>query len=123
MKSVLNKLKDNFTKAEFSVAPNKKIKTIQSDFKAAFGLTLVFYKGKKIAESELTLAALAKRTTKEITTRDAENLKLKASMKVKAAEDLFNEYFGITVQIKDPSGTQLVPDEQTLGDAARSFKS
>jgi hypothetical protein len=122
MKSVLNKIKDNFTKAEFNVAPNKKIKSIQSDFKDAFGLSLVFYKGKKIAESDMTLAALAQKTAKEITTKDAENLKLKASMKVKAAEELFDEYFGITVQVKDPSGTQLIPDEQTLGDAARSFK-
>ena len=55
---LLNNLLDNFKNAEFTVAPNKKLKTLSADFKKAFNLSLVFYKGVQIADGELTLAAL-----------------------------------------------------------------
>ena len=42
---ILNNLMDRFKNAEFTVAPQKKLKTISADFKKAFELTLVFYKG------------------------------------------------------------------------------
>ena len=42
---ILNYLMDKFKNAEFSVAPQKKLKTISADFHKAFNLTLVFYKG------------------------------------------------------------------------------
>ena len=57
---------DKFKNAEFTVAPNKKLKTISTDFKKAFNLTLVFYKGVQIADGDLTLAALNKKTTKDV---------------------------------------------------------
>ena len=41
---------------EFTVAPQKKLKTLSADFKKAFNLSLVFYKGVQIADGELTLA-------------------------------------------------------------------
>jgi len=115
---LLNNIKDNFNKAEFAVAPNKKLKTISSDFKKAFGVSLVFYKGTKIAEEDLTLNQLNQKTTKTIDTK-AEAFKIKASMKVGEAEKLFDKHFGVTVQIKDPKGTKLVPNEITIGQAAR----
>lgn len=37
---LLNNLKDAFNKVEFTVAPNKKLKTISADFKKTFDLTL-----------------------------------------------------------------------------------
>ena len=39
---LFNNIKDRFNNAEFSVAPNKKLKTISKDFEAAFDLELVF---------------------------------------------------------------------------------
>ena len=109
---------DRFKNAEFTVAPQKKLKTISADFKNAFDLTLVFYKGVQIADGELTLAALNKKTTKDVKST-AEGLKIKASMKVGDAEKLFDSQFGITVQIKDKTGKKLVPNEITIGQAAR----
>ena len=47
---LLDKIKDNFTKAEFTVSPQKKLKTLSAEFENAFGVELVFYKGKQIAE-------------------------------------------------------------------------
>ena len=116
---ILNNLMDRFKNAEFTVAPQKKLKTISADFKKAFELTLVFYKGAAIADGDLTLAALNKKTTKEVNAK-ADGLKIKASMKVGDAEKLFDTNFGVTVQIKDAKGTKLVPNGITIGQAARS---
>ena len=115
---ILNNLMDRFKNAEFTVAPQKKLKTISADFKKAFELTLVFYKGAAIADGDLTLAALNKKTTKEVNAK-ADALKIKASTKVGDAEKLFDTNFGVTVQIKDAKGTKLIPNEITIGQAAR----
>lgn len=115
---LLDNLKDKFKNAEFTVAPNKKLKTISADFKKAFELSLVFYKGAQIADGDLTLAALNKKTTKDVNSK-ADGLKIKASMKVGDAEKLFDANFGVTVQIKDATGTKLVPNGITIGQAAR----
>ena len=113
---LINNILDKFNKAEFTVAPQKKLKTISADFKKAFNLTLVFYKGVQIADGELTLAALNKKTTKDV---KANALKIKGSTKVGDAEKLFDANFGVTVQIKDAEGKKLVPNEITIGQAAR----
>ena len=115
---LINNLMDRFKNAEFTVAPNKKLITISADFKKAFDLTLVFYKGVQIADGELTLAALNKKTTKEVKS-SADGFKIKASTKVGDAEKLFDTNFGVTVQIKDAKGTKLVPNGITIGQAAR----
>ena len=115
---LLNNLMDRFKNAEFTVAPQKKLKTISADFKKAFELTLVFYKGAQIADGDLTLAALNKKTAKEVNAK-ADGLKIKASTKVGDAEKLFDTNFGVTVQIKDAKGTKLIPNEITIGQAAR----
>ena len=115
---ILNAILDNFKNAEFTVAPNKKLKTLSADFKKAFNLSLIFYKGAQIADGDLTLAALNKKTTKDVKS-NADGLKIKASMKVGDAEKLFDANFGVTVQIKDESGKKLVPNGITLGQAAR----
>ena len=113
---ILNNLMDKFKNAEFTVAPQKKLKTISADFKKAFGVSLVFYKGAQIADGDLTLAALNKKTTKDVKST-ADGLKIKASMKVGDAEKLFDSNFGVTVQIKDAAGTKLVPNGITIGQA------
>lgn len=46
-------------------------------------------------------------------------LKIKASMKVGEAEKLFDQNFGVTVQIKDKAGKVCVPNGITIGQAAR----
>ena len=96
---ILNNFLDKFKNAEFTVAPQKKLKTISADFKKAFELSLVFYKGVKIADPELTLASLNNKTSKTVNTH-ADGLKIKASMKVGDAERLFDTNFGVTEKIK-----------------------
>ncbi len=116
---LLNNIKDNFSKAEFSVAPNKKLKTLSSDFKKAFGVNLVFYKGAQIADGELTLNQLNQKTTKNVDTK-ADDLKIKASMKVGEVEKMFSDKFGVTVQVKDAEGgNKKEYDKLTIGQLAR----
>lgn len=116
---LLNNIKDNFSKAEFSVAPNKKLKTLSADFKKSFGVNLVFYKGNQIADGDLTLNQLNQKTTKNVDTK-ADDLKIKASMKVGEAEKLFSDKFGVTVQIKDAEGgNKKEYDKLTIGQLAR----
>lgn len=117
---IFNSIKDHFNNAEFSIAPNKKIKSISRDFKAAFNLTLVFYKGNLIAEDNLTLAALNKKTAKDVKTSSKEDIKIKASMKVGVVEDLFDTAYSVKVQIKDKSGKNLIDNGLTLGNASRA---
>lgn len=114
---IFDKIKDNFTKAEFNVSPQKKLKTLSAEFETAFGVELVFYKGKQIADGSLTLKQLNDKTSNTVNTRAEEGLKIKGSMKVGEAEKLFDTHFGVTVQIK--KGGKLVPNEITIGQAAR----
>ena len=116
---ILNNIKDHFSIAEFTVAPNKKVKTVCADFKKAFGTTLAIYKGKALADGDLTLNQLNQKTTKDVKFDNKNELKLKASMKVGEVENLFNDTFGITVQIKDPAGKVCVDNKLTIGQAAR----
>lgn len=116
---LLDNLKDRFKNAEFSVAPNKKLKSISKEFKDAFGLSLIFYKGNMIAEDSLTLAALNKKTTKEVNTNAKDELKIKASMKIGVVEDMFDDKFGVKVQIKDKTAKNLLDNNLTLGNASR----
>lgn len=47
-KNIINRVVDSFDKQEFSVKPQKKLKTISKDFQEAFGLELVFTKEKRL---------------------------------------------------------------------------
>ena len=115
---LFDNLLDHFNKAEFTVAPQKKLKSVSADIKKSFNLTLVFYKGSMIADGDLTLASLNKKTTKTVNTK-ADELKIKGSMKVGDVEKLFDKSFGVTVQIKDKTGENLVPNKLTIGQASR----
>ena len=116
---LLNNIQDHFVNGEFTVAPQKKVKTVCKEFKEAFGCTLCIYKGTQLADPDLTLAALNKKTTKEVNTKSGDELKIKASMKVGDAEKLFDTTYGLTVQIKDPAGKVCVDNKLTIGQAAR----
>ena len=115
---LIDNLKDKFNKAEFTVAPQKKLKTLSKEFLDAFDLQLVFYKGSVIAEGDLTLAALNKKTSKEVNAK-ADGIKIKGSTKVGNAEKMFDINFGVKVQIKDKKGEVCVPNGITIGQAAR----
>lgn len=116
---ILNNIKDHFNTAEFTVSPSKKIKTICTDFKRAFGCSLCIYKGTHIADENLTINQLNEQVSAKIDVKSDKEIKIKASMKVGEAEKLFKNTYGLTVQVKNPEGTICVPNGITIGQAAR----
>jgi hypothetical protein len=112
-------IKDRFNSAEFSVSPNKKLKTISKSFKDNFELSLIFYKGNLIADEKLTIAALNKLTSKEVNKQTDEELSIKGSLKVGDVEKEFMRLYNIKVQIKDLAEKKLIPNDITIGQGAR----
>jgi hypothetical protein len=109
---------DRFKAADFHLTPNKKIKSIQSEFKNNFGLTLRVYKGKALADPEMTFAQLNQRTSKEINAANSD-LEIKANMNIGDFEKLIDKHFGVTVQVANEFDTYCVNNKYTLGQAAR----
>lgn len=109
---------DRFKAADFHLAPNKKIKSIQAEFKNNFGLTLRVYKGKALADPEMTFAQLNQRTSKEINAANSD-LEIKANMNIGDFEKLIDKHFGVTVQVANEFDTYCVNNKYTLGQAAR----
>ena len=72
-----------------------------------------------LADGDLTINQLNQKTTAKIATDSKEELKIKASMKVGDAEQLFKKTYGFIVQIKDPEGKQCVDNRLTVGQASR----
>jgi len=109
---------DKFKSADFHLAPNKKIKSIQAEFKQNFGLTLRVYKGKMLADSEMTFAQLNAKTSKEVKASNTD-LEIKSNMNIGDFEELINEHFGVTIQVANEFNTYCVNNKYTLGQASR----
>lgn len=116
--SIFSNLLDRFKAKDFSIAPNKKIKTIQAEFKANFGLTLRVYKGNQFADGNLTLAGLNNKVSSTINVKQ-EGLSIKSSMRIDDFEKLIVEHFGLKVQVANEFDTYLVGNRYTLGQASR----
>lgn len=114
---LLDSALDHFKNSDFTIYRSKKLKSISEEFKKAFGVSLVIYKGMHIADDNMTLSQLNKKTTADV--NFGESLKIKASMKVGVVEDMFMDTFGVRVQIKDKDAKKCVPNDITIGQAAR----
>lgn len=111
-------LTDKFKAKDFHISANKKLKTIQSEFKDNFGLTLRIYKGKQLADPEMTIAGLNKKTSSEIHTKSSD-LSIKASMNIGEFEKLILDHYGLTIQVANEFDSYCVNNKYTLGQAAR----
>ncbi len=109
---------DRFKAADFEISHNKKLKTVQEEFMRNFGLSLRVYKGKMLADPDLTFAQLNQRTSKKIQA-NMDNLEIKANMVIGDFEKLIDEHFGLTVQVANEFNTYCVGNSYTIGQAAR----
>lgn len=109
----LGKLMDNFKAADFDIHHNMKVKTLQTEFKNNFGLTLRVYNGVKFADGDKTLGSFKSSNT------NSDGFKIKAKMTVDQTEQMFADNFGLKVQIADKNDSHLLPNSITLGDGAR----
>lgn len=117
---LFNKVFDHFKTSDFTVAPNKKVKSVKKEFKDSFNLSLRIYKGSVFAEDSLTLKQLNEKTKATTINTNGKEFTLRASMKVGDAEEMFKTAFGIKVQIADKDDKKLINNKLTLGDAARA---
>jgi hypothetical protein len=115
---IFNNFLDRFKATDFHLAPNKKIKTIQSEFNSNFGLTLRVYKGKMLADPSLTFAQLNNKTSKNVNSSNID-LKIKANMNIGDFEKLIDTHFGVTVQVANEFDTYCINNKYTLGQASR----
>lgn len=85
-----------------------KVKTLKSQFKDEFGLTLRVYDGRSFADDDATLASIRKGDSKggEFTPRK--------NTKVGNLEDKIQEMFGIKVQIAGSDDSYLCDNDMTL---------
>lgn len=88
-----------------------KVKTLKSDFKKEFGLTLRVYDGRSFADDEATLASIRKGDSK------GGEFSPKRNMKVGNFEDKMMELFGIKTQISGSDDSYLCDNDKTLAGA------
>lgn len=115
---LLNSIKDHFTNAEFTVAPQKKVKTICADFKKAFGASLRVYKSATckgaFADDEATLASIRAEG------KAGGELKIVGNMQVGDFEKKIAEMYGIGVQVANAKDTELADNSGTIAAAGRA---
>ena len=85
-----------------------KVKTLKSEFKDEFGLTLRVYSGRSFADDDATLASIRKGDGK------GGEFSPKRNMKVGIFEDKMMELFGIKVQIAGCDDGYLCDNYLTL---------
>jgi len=99
---------------DISVSGRMSVKTLKSQFKNEFKLTLRVYNGARFADDDATLASLRKAGAAK-----AGDLKIVGNMLVGNFEKKFKEIYGIKVQVASNDDSALVGDSLTLGAAAR----
>lgn len=99
--------------AEITFTGNKKVKSLQKEFKDAFGATLRVYNGKRFADPEATLASLRAEGKK------GGDLKVAGNMQVGNFEKKVEELYGINVQVAKPDDSGLSDNGITISAAGK----
>lgn len=99
--------------AEIKIDGRMKVKTLQAQFKNAFGATLRVYKGKQFADGDLTLASIRGDGAK------GGEFSCRGNLLVGNFEKKMKDAFGITVQVANPDNTKLSDDNMTMTAAGK----
>lgn len=99
--------------AEIALKGNMKVKTLQSQFKSAFGATLRVYNGKRFADGEATLASIRADGAK------GGELAVRGNMQVGSFEKKIKEMYGIEVQVANADNSKLADNGVTLASAGK----
>ena len=93
---------------ELKIDGRMKVKTLKSQFNAAFGATLRVYKGKKFADDDATLASIRGEGAK------GGELTVGGNLKVGSFENKVKELYAIEVQVATPDDSKLADNSITL---------
>ena len=95
--------------AELSISGRMLVKTLKSDFKKTYGLSLRVYKGgNSFADDNATLAS--------VSSKKAEDFKASGNMLVGNFEKNFEENTGLKIQVTSPNDKELVSNISTISD-------
>lgn len=94
--------------AEINISGGTHVKTLKSEFKKNFGLTLRVYDGKKFANEDATLASISESKVEEFSIR--------SNMHSGNVEKTFLDSAGLTVQVASPNDKELVANAFSLAD-------
>jgi hypothetical protein len=92
--------------ADLSIGGRMMVKTLKSNFKKEFNLTLRVYKGQKMADDDATLASLSDKKVDDFT--------VKANMQIGNFETKFLAATGLKVQVASPDDGYLVNNVENL---------
>lgn len=93
---------------ELKIDGRMKVKTLKSQFKAAFGASLRVYNGKKFANEDATLASIRSEGAK------GGEFTVGGNLKVGSFENKVQELYGINVQVSTPDDSKLADNGITL---------
>lgn len=99
--------------AEITFTGNKKVKSLQKDFKEAFGATLRVYNGARFADADATLASLRSEGKK------GGDLKVAGNMLVGNFEKKVDELYGIKIQVANADDSALAKNDITIAAAGK----
>lgn len=99
--------------ADISFTGNKKVKSIQKEFKEAYGATLRVYNGARFADPDATLASLRAEGKK------GGEIKINGNKKVGNFEKEVLDEYGIKIQIAKPDDSGLSDNSLTISAAGK----
>jgi len=104
--------------ADISVSGRMTVKSLKSQFKKEFKLTLRVYSGSKFADEDATLASLRKGDASK-----GGDMKISGNLQVGSFEKRFMDTYGIKIQVATGDDSKLLNDSLTLSAASREHGS
>jgi len=99
--------------ADLKVSGRMIVKTLQANFKEAYGGTLRVYNGARFAESDATLASLRAEG------KSGGEFEAHGNMHCGRFEKEMMDEFGIKVNVANSDDSALVPNDTTLSESGR----
>jgi len=98
---------------DFNVSGNMKVKTLQANYKKAYGGTLRVYKGNQFADPDTTLSNIRAADSK------GGEISVNGRMLVENFEKKFKDTFGIKVKVANQDNSKLSDDKDSLTEAGK----
>jgi len=100
--------------AEISVSGRMSVKTLKSQFKKEFNLTLRVYNGARFADEDATLASLRKGDAAK-----GGDFKINGNLQAGNFGKRFKDTYGIKVLVANADDTKLIDNSLTLSAASK----
>lgn len=100
--------------ADFNISGRMKVKSLKSNFKKEFGLTLRVYQGNKFADDNDTVGSVS-----DISIPNGAEVKANGRTHVGNFEDNVKDTFGVKVQVANAEDSKLSKNDISLSAASK----